>query len=241
MRNGRLNLQAWNDRRNLVRRVTRHRTARRAENWFCAFERFGQRTGTLALVDLRRSAGENVTLEFRPPGVSRAIPAVFCAVNFQPIRSPNSPPAPIWSTASRPLIPALYLRQGASAWAAIGASPDAFHAEEYSRSASSGWITCAFESRRWRFMAWCFIFPLSAKKLRACGWLFLDPERRAIRRVRYTEEKLEEPDRSAATMAISTRVWIPIAAGLPSDLDRILAPILRNRRCGKPLSAPMAN
>ena len=126
-RNGRLSLQAWDDRRNLVRRVTGIESQTRGK-LVLRIQRFGQRTGTLSLVDLRRSAGENVTLEssrleFREQFRSflrRQFPAYKIAELTTDADLEHS---------LSPAYPRAFLRQGASAWAAIGASPDAFHAE----------------------------------------------------------------------------------------------------------------
>jgi len=61
-RNGLLSLQAWDDRRNLVRRITGIESQTRAK-LILRIQRFGQKAGTLSLIDLRRSAGENVALK----------------------------------------------------------------------------------------------------------------------------------------------------------------------------------
>ena len=60
-KNGLLSLQAWDERRNLVRRVTGVERETRGK-LVLRIERFGKRTGTIELVDRRRSGGANATL-----------------------------------------------------------------------------------------------------------------------------------------------------------------------------------
>ena len=60
-RNGFLSLQAWDDRRNLVRRVTGIEDESHGK-LVLRIERFAKRSGTLSLVDLRRTAGQNLEL-----------------------------------------------------------------------------------------------------------------------------------------------------------------------------------
>ena len=87
VRNSALTLQAWNDRRNLVRRVTGIEQESRGK-LVLRIERFGKRTGTLALVDLQRPAGQDASLrsgrlEFRESSTAS------CAASSRSIESPS--------------------------------------------------------------------------------------------------------------------------------------------------------
>src|SRR5258708_33875992 len=62
-----LTLQAWDDRRNLARRVTGIEQQTRGK-LVLRIERFAKRTGTLSLIDLRPAKNQKVTLRSGRPG-----------------------------------------------------------------------------------------------------------------------------------------------------------------------------
>ncbi len=122
-RNGVLSLQAWDARRNLVRRVTGIDRQTRGK-LVLTVERFAKRTGTLELVDLQRSEGENVTLR------SSRLHFRDRFRRFLQRQFPTHKLAELTTEADlehslSPAYPRALLRQGTSAWAAIGAAPDA--------------------------------------------------------------------------------------------------------------------
>ena len=124
-RHGSLHLQAWDGRRNLVRRVSGIERQARGK-LVLSVERFGKRAGTLELVDLRRAHGGNVDLrsarlEFRER-FRRFLRRQFPACKLAEL----STEADLERTLS-PAYPRALLRQGASGWAAIGVASDAFH------------------------------------------------------------------------------------------------------------------
>lgn len=222
-RNGRLSLQAWNDRRNLVRRVTGIESQTRGK-LVLRIQRFGQRTGTLSLVDLRRSAGENVTLEssrleFREQFRS------FLRRQFPTYKIAELTTGADLEHSLSPAYPRAYLRQGASAWAAIGASPDAFHAEgvltfgllwlDYLRLREPAAVIHGL----------VLYLPAEREKTTCLRLAFLNPEVAQYAAFVYTEEKLEEPVDLRDYGNLNTRLE-PYRRRLPSELDRILAPIL---------------
>jgi hypothetical protein len=91
-------------------------------------ERFAKRSGTLALVDLARPAGQTAALhsdrlEFREQFRR------FLRRQFPLYKVAELTTEPDLEHSLSPSYPRALLRQGSSAWAAIGASPDAFHAE----------------------------------------------------------------------------------------------------------------
>jgi hypothetical protein len=122
-----LTIEAWNGQRNLVRRVTGIEQESRGK-LVLRIERFGKRAGTLALVDLRRPAGQDATLrsgrlEFREQFRR------FLRRQFPLYKVAELTTEPDLEHSLSPAYPRALLRQGRGAWAAIGASPDAFHAE----------------------------------------------------------------------------------------------------------------
>src|SRR5581483_3092763 len=116
-------LQAWDDRRNLVRRITAIHAESRGRLEL-RFERFGKKTGTLLLVDLDRGARDRLELhagrlEFREQFRR------FLRRQFPAYRIAELSTEPNLEESLSPAYPRALLRQGSSAWAAIGASRDA--------------------------------------------------------------------------------------------------------------------
>lgn len=117
-----LTLEAWNDTRNVVRRVTGVRREQRGRLEL-AVERFGKRTGTLLLVDaaaprnyaIDRRGGR---LEFRET-FRRYLFRQFPGYRLQELSSD-----PDLEHSLSPVYPRAFLRQGASGWAAIAAGPE---------------------------------------------------------------------------------------------------------------------
>jgi hypothetical protein len=121
--NGVILLHAWDDRRNLARRVTGLESETRAR-LVLRIERFGKKTGTLALVDLKRSDAVSVgrrsaRLEFREL-FRRFLRREFSGYKLVEL----STEANLEQSLS-PAFPRALLRHGDSAWAAIGAAADA--------------------------------------------------------------------------------------------------------------------
>jgi hypothetical protein len=115
-------LQAWDQRRNLVRRVTAIERETPGK-LVLKVARFGKLSGTLELIDRRRAERENVSrrtarLEFREQ-FRRFLCRQFPAYKLAEL----STEADLEHTLS-PAYPRALLREGASAWAAIGAAPD---------------------------------------------------------------------------------------------------------------------
>lgn len=126
-RNGTLSLQAWDDRRNLVRRITGIENQSRGK-LVLRIERFGKRSGTLTLVDLERARGQSVELrssrlEFREL-FRRFLRRQFSGYKIAEITTEADLEHSLSPAYSRAL-----LRQGSSAWAAIGAAPDALRSD----------------------------------------------------------------------------------------------------------------
>jgi hypothetical protein len=221
-RNGRLSLQAWDDRRNLVRHITAIESQTRGK-LVLRIQRFGQRTGTLALVDLRNGAGENVALrgrrlEFREQ-FRRFLRRQFPAYKIAELTTE----ADLEHSLS-PAYPRAYLRQGSSAWAAIGAPPDALHCDgvltfgliwlDYLRLRESSGLVHGL----------VLYLPAEREKTTCLRLLFLNSDIAQYAAFVYTEEKLEERVDLRDYGNLDTRLD-PYRRRLPSQLDRILAPL----------------
>lgn len=170
---GALRLQAWSERRNLVRRVTgieRHSRGKLV----LAIQRFGKRPGTLALVDLRRPAGQDAALrsgrlEFREQFRR------FLRRQFPLYRIAELTTEADLEHSLSPAYPRALLRQGSCCWAAIGASPDLLHSEhvltfgliwlDYLRSREPGLA----------IQGLVLYLPAGQEKLTCLRLLFLDP------------------------------------------------------------------
>jgi hypothetical protein len=222
MRNGWLSLQAWNDRRNLVRRVTGIESQTRGK-LVLRIQRFGQRTGTLSLLDLRHSTRDNVTLqsgrlEFREQ-FRRFLRRQF----------PNYKIAELTTGADlehslSPAYPRAYLRQGASAWAAIGAPADPFHCEGV-LTFGLIWLDYLRVREPSAVIQGLLLYlPAGSEKTACLRLMFLNPEVAQYAAFVYTEEKLEERVDLRDYGNLATRLE-PYRRRLPSGMDRVLAPI----------------
>jgi hypothetical protein len=115
-------LEAWSDKRNLVRRVT---GVRQEQRWRLelAVERFGKRAGTLLLVDA--AAPRNHTLDLRSARQEfREIFRRFLFRQFPDHRIEELSSDPDLEHSLSPVYPRAFLRHGAIGWAAIAAAPD---------------------------------------------------------------------------------------------------------------------
>jgi hypothetical protein len=118
-------LQAWDHRRNLVRRITAIERETRGK-LVLKVARFGNLPGTLELIDRRRALCDNVPLksarlEFREH-FRRFLRRQFPAYKLAELTTE----ADLEHSLS-PAYPRALLRQGASAWAAIGVTAEASH------------------------------------------------------------------------------------------------------------------
>ena len=178
---GALRLQAWSDRRNLVRRITGIDQESRGK-LVLSVELFGKRAGTVSLLDLGRPAGQDATLksdrlEFREQFHR------FLRRQLPHHRVAELTTEPDLEHSLSPAHPRALLRQGNQCWAAIGASPDPFHSE---RVLTFGLIWLDYLRGREPDLAipgLILYLPAGLEKLTCLRLLFLDPKRRAIRRL----------------------------------------------------------
>jgi len=118
-------LQAWDDRRNLVRRITAIESESRGRLEL-RFERFAKKTGTLTLLDLNRGVRQQLELrtsrlEFREQ-FRRFLKRQFPSHKIATLSTEANLEESLSPAYARAL-----LREGASAWAAIGAGPDSLN------------------------------------------------------------------------------------------------------------------
>jgi len=221
-RNGALSLQAWDNRRNLVRRVTGIEQESRGK-LVLRIQRFGKRTGKLSLIDPRTADRENLSvrsgrLEFRE------LFRQFLRRQF-----PNYKLAELTTEADlehslSPAYPRALLRQGASGWAAIGASLDPFHSDavltfgliwlDYLRNREPGMVIHGL----------ILYLPACAEKTTCLRLLFLNLEIAQYSAFAYTEDGTEEPIDLRDYGNLDTRLE-QCRRRLPSDTDRLLASI----------------
>ena len=215
-RNGSLTLQAWDDRRNLVRRVTGVEQETRGK-LVLKIERFGKRVGSLALVDMGKPAGEKVTrkstrLEFREL-FRRFLRRQFATHKLAELTTE----ADLQHSLS-PAYPRALLRQGSSAWAAIGAAPDPFHSDgvltfgliwlDYLRCREPGLAIHGL----------ILYLPAGHEKTTCLRLAFLDPRVAQYVAFVYTEEGFEEQIDLRDYGNLDTRLE-PCRRRLPSELD----------------------
>jgi hypothetical protein len=221
-RNEILTLQAWDDRRNLARRVTGIEQEMRGK-LVLRIERFGKRTGTLSLIDLRAAKNQNVSLrsgrqEFREL-FRRFLRRQFPASKIVELTTE----ADLEHSLS-PTYPRALLRHGSSAWAAIGASPDVFHSDGV---LTFGLIWLDYLRRRDPELVvhgLILYLPAGREKVTCLRLLFLNPEVAKYQSFVYTEEGLEEGIDLRDYGNLDTRLE-PCRRRLPSELDGMLAPI----------------
>ena len=122
LRSSRLTLQAWDQSRNLVRRVTgvAHESRGRLE---LVVEQFARREGRLFLVDLARPSSQD--FERRSERlVFRERFRQFLTRQFADWTLAEISAEPNLEASLSPSYPRAFLRRGRSGWAAIGAPPE---------------------------------------------------------------------------------------------------------------------
>ena len=221
-RNGRLILQAWDERRNLVRRVTGVERETRGK-LVLGIERFGKRSGTIELIDRQRPAGTNMDLrgarlEFRQRFhlfLRRQFPAYKVAELTTEADLEHS---------LSPAYPRALVRQGASAWAAIGS--DADHPDGV---LTFGLIWLDYLRRREPSLAihgQVLYLPAGREKTTCLRLRFLDAAAAQSVVFVYGENGVESPVDLLDYGNLETHLE-PCSRRLPSGLDRILEPIQR--------------
>ncbi len=221
LRNGALTLQAWDERRNLVRRVRGIERETR-QKLVLHIERFGKRSGSLELVDLGRSAGDQVELrsarlEFRER-FHRFLRRQYPAHKVAELTTEQD-----LEHSLSPAYPRALLRQGASAWAAIGA--DADHPDgvltfgliwlDYLRHRETGLTIHGL----------VLYLPADREKTTCLRLLFLNPQIAQYAAFVYDDDGWEAPVDLRDYGNLETHLE-PCRRRLPLPLDPTLQPIL---------------
>jgi len=223
---GSLRLQAWSERRNLVRRVTGIAQHSRGK-LVLSTERFGKRPGTLALVDLGRPAGQDATLrserlEFREQ-FRRFLRRQFPLFRIAEL----STEADLEHSLS-PAYPRALLRQGSNCWAAIGASPDLLHAEHV-LTFGLIWLDYLRSRERDAVLRGLILYlPAGQEKLTCLRLLFLDPNAAQHDAFVYDPEGGEDRIDLRDYGNLDTGLE-PCSRRLPGELDGLIETILKIR------------
>lgn len=220
---GALRLQAWSDRRNLVRRITGIDQESRGK-LVLSVELFGKRAGTVSLLDLGRPAGQDATLksdrlEFREQFHR------FLRRQLPHHRVAELTTEPDLEHSLSPAHPRALLRQGNQCWAAIGASPDPFHSE---RVLTFGLIWLDYLRGREPDLAipgLILYLPAGLEKLTCLRLLFLTPNAAQYAVWIYNEEGSEAQIDLNDYGNLNTRLD-PCRRRIPGPLDEEICAIL---------------
>ncbi len=184
-------LQAWDERRNLVRRVTAVESEARGR-LVLQVARFGKLHGSLELIDRKKAVRDNLPLKSARLGFReqfrRFLRRQFPAYKLAELTTE----ADLEHTLS-PAYPRALLRQGATAWAAIGTAPDANHPDG---ALTFGLIWLDYLRNREPALAiqgLLLYLPAIHAKTTCLRLLFLDPGAAQYRAFVFDDEGLEEP------------------------------------------------
>ena len=189
-RGGCARLQAWDHRRNLVRTVVAIERETRGK-LALKVARFGKFPGTLELIDRQKALRDNVPLRSARLGFREQFR------RFLHRRFPVCKLAELTTEADlehtlSPAYPRALLRQGASAWAAIGASPEATHPDGV---LTFGLIWLDYLRRREPSLAvrgLILYLPAARAKATCLRLLFLNPAAAEYCAFVFDEEGFEE-------------------------------------------------
>jgi hypothetical protein len=188
-RHGCVQLQAWDQKRNLVRRVSAVERETRGK-LVLRVARFGKLAGTLELIDRQRAVRDNVPLRSARLGFREQF-LLFLRRQFPAYKLAElSTEADLEHTLS-PAYPRALLRQGASAWAAIGVAPNAGHPDGV---LTFGLIWLDYLRRREPSLAihgLILYLPAGVEKTTCLRLLFLDPSAAQYSAFVYDEGGLE--------------------------------------------------
>jgi hypothetical protein len=183
-------LQAWDQRRNLVRRVVSIERETRGK-LVLNVARFGKLPGTLELIDRKRAVRDNVPLKSARLGFREQFRR-FLRRQFPSYKLAElSTEADLEHTLS-PAYPRALLRQGATAWAAIGCATDACHPDGV---LTFGLIWLDYLRQREPSLAiqgLVLYLPAGRAKTTCLRLLFLDPAVAQYRVFVFDDEGLEE-------------------------------------------------
>ena len=184
VRSSRLTLQAWDDTRNLVRRVTgvAHEARGRLE---LIVERFARKEGRLFLVDLARPSSQD--FERRSERlVFRERFRQFLTRQFADWTLAEISADPNLESSLSPSYPRAFLRRGQSGWAAIAAPPES----DTSGALTFGLIWLDYLRHREKRLAiegLAIYVPRGKERITSLRLLWLDPEIACYELLAYDE------------------------------------------------------
>lgn len=189
-RSGRLVLQAWNETRNLARRITGIREERpgRLE---LVIERFGKREGRIFLLDLAR--GNRSLIERRGERlVLREQFRRFLSRQFPEWKVAELSAEPNLEESLSPVYPRAFLKKGATGWAALASPPDT---DAAASALSFGLIWLDYLRRRERRITvegLAIFLPDGLERTTCLRLPFLNPRAARFAVFVYSEEGYEE-------------------------------------------------
>lgn len=183
-------LQAWDERRNLVRRIVAIERETRGK-LVLKVARFPKLEGTIEVIDRRRAVRDNVPLRSARLGFREQFRR-FLRRQFPSYKLAElTTEADLEHTLS-PAFPRALLKQGATAWAAIGAAADGGNADGV---LTFGLIWLDYLRERQPSLAiqgLVLYLPASHAKTTCLRLLFLDPAAAEYRAFVFDEQGLEE-------------------------------------------------
>lgn len=183
-------LQAWDARRNLTRRVSGIERELRGK-LVLQVARFGKLTGTIELIDRRRAVRDNVPLRSARLGFREQF-RLFLRRQFPGYKLAELTTEADLEHSLSPAYPRALLRQGASAWAAIGASS---RAPQPDGILTFGLIWLDYLRCREPSLALhglILYLPAGAEKTTCLRLRFLDPAAAQYRAFVHDDQGLEE-------------------------------------------------
>ena len=217
-RNGGLQLQAWDQRRNIVRRVDSIHSQARGR-LALRVERFARRTGILSLVD--RGVPSNhgldrlgVRQEFRER-FRRFLRREFSAWRIGELTTETD-----FEHSLSPCYPRALLRQGAVAWAAIGASWDALNPDSV-LTFGLIWLDYLRRASGWRRQGLILYLPAGHARITCLRLLWINPHAARTRVFTHTRCGDDQPIDVNDCGNLDTHLP-PCTRPLPSSLDPVL-------------------
>jgi hypothetical protein len=189
VRSERAQLQAWDSKRNMVRRVTAIQRQTPGK-LVLKVTRFGKLQGTLELIDRRRAIRDNVPLRSARLGFREQF-RLFLRRQFPGYKLAELSTEADLEHSLSPAYPRALLRQGASAWAAIGVAADAGRADGV---LTFGLIWLDYLRQRepaLRVHGLILYLPAGAQKTTCLRLRFLDPAAAQYRVFVFDDEGLE--------------------------------------------------
>ena len=218
-------LQAWDERRNLVRRITAIESESRGRLEL-RFERFAKKTGTLTLLDLNRGVRQQLELrtsrlEFREQ-FRRFLKRQFPSHKIATLSTEANLEESLSPAYARALI-----RQGTSAWAAMGAGPDSLNPSDV---LSFGLIWLDYLRRTERGLTvrgLILLLPAGREKTTCLRLKCLNTQIAEYQAFAYSEDGMETALDLRDYGNLDTRLE-PVRRRIAGRVDQLMAPLVEN-------------